>query len=133
MDTKEQEAMFREALTSYPGTKRGFNTEFYNFVRKHKDWKEVLPLLLPAISKQQKVHEWLKGNNSFCPPWKHFQTWINNRCWEDEFPEYEAANPPRTPQDSKTPPKPAVVAPQIKVSTIEERRKIAEEHEWRIK
>lgn len=64
----------------YPGTKRGLTTEFENFRRKHKDWREVIPLLLPAANAYA---EQTRGTpKEFI---KHLQTWINNRCWETEY------------------------------------------------
>ncbi len=77
----EHLSIFDSARELFGGTKRGNPTEFENF-QKHTDWKEVLPLLLPAIEKQI---EWRKNaGGEFRPPWKNFQTWINNRCWEEE-------------------------------------------------
>ena len=78
-------SIFELARKSYLGTKKVAKTEFDNLVKKHKDWKEVLPLLLPAIQKEIEHHRWLKENNEFCPSYKNLQTWINQRCWEQEF------------------------------------------------
>ena len=64
----------------YPGKKRGLETEFANFKKKHKDWREVIPLLMPTVlvyiqqTKETPI-EYIK----------HLQTWINNRCWEIEY------------------------------------------------
>jgi len=77
---------FGFALKIYPGTKRGLDTELDNYKKKHKDWKGCLELLLPAIKKQK---DWRERTDDFVPPWKHFPTWINNRCWEEEVPEEE--------------------------------------------
>jgi hypothetical protein len=88
------EQVFEIARLIYPGPKKGLEVEFSNFKKHHKNWKEVLPLLQPAIIKQNKVHSWLRGSNRFEPSWKHFQTWINQSCWGYEFPEYEAAQKP---------------------------------------
>jgi len=53
--------IFEEARNVYPGNKRGSETEYDNFVKKHKDWKDVLPLLKPAIEAQI---EWRKNARS---------------------------------------------------------------------
>ena len=67
------------------GIVKGLETEFTNYKRHHKDWGKCLPLLLPAIEKQK---TWRAGaNGEFRPRWKNFQTWINQRCWEDELPD----------------------------------------------
>ena len=68
---------FDVARKKYPSTKKGLQTEFNNFAKKHTDWKDILPLLLPAIE-QQII--WRQQDGRY---WKHFQTWINQRCWED--------------------------------------------------
>lgn len=69
---------FEEARKIYKGTKRGLDTEFNNFTKKHKNWRNIIPLLKPAILKQI---EWRKQDKRY---WKNFQTWINNSCWEEE-------------------------------------------------
>jgi len=75
---------FDEFRKLYPGKKRGLNTEFENFTKKHKDWKAVLPdlkSLLQCQINQRLVQEQAK---QFVPLWKNLQTWINQRCWEEE-------------------------------------------------
>ena len=81
----ELEKLFDEFRKAYPTQKRGLQTEFANFKKKHKDWKEVLPLLLPAIQAEIAWHEEKRRKREFCPQYKNFQTWINQRCWEQEF------------------------------------------------
>jgi hypothetical protein len=81
---------FDLARKKFGGTRRGLETEFSYFCKCHKDWKAELPKLTPAIEKEWQVRSWLKANNRFCAPWKNFKTWIYNRCWEQEWPEYEA-------------------------------------------
>lgn len=76
--------IFSSFLKKYPGTKRTLETEFVNFQKKTKDWKDVLPLLENAIENQKKSREYLKRLGKFVPEWKHLSTWINNRCWEEE-------------------------------------------------
>jgi hypothetical protein len=34
--------------------------------------------------KQIEVRKLKKQRNEFVPEWKYLQTWINQRCWEDE-------------------------------------------------
>ncbi len=68
----------------YPGSKRGRQTEFECFKKKHKDWEDVLPFLQPALEKQFAIREKKTTYNQFTPEWKHLSTWINNRCWEEE-------------------------------------------------
>lgn len=84
----EEELMFDTFRKAYKGTKRGLNTEFTNFKKKHKDWREVLPLLLPAYKHQQELREQGKATGCFVPQEKNLQTYINQRCWEEE-PHFE--------------------------------------------
>ena len=82
---------FDEARKIYLGTKRGLQTEFNNFI-KQKDWEEAISLLRPAIAKEINYKQELINQGKFCPDWKNFQTWINNRCWEQELPQIDKSN-----------------------------------------
>lgn len=84
-NTPHEYTIFNEFRTLYPGTKRGNETEFNNFKKKHKDWKEQLSKLKSAVEKQIEIKKQLINTNKFCPEWKNLQTWINNRCWEEEI------------------------------------------------
>lgn len=68
----------------YPGTKRGNQTEFENFKKKHKDWNNVLPKLKDSLLIQISEREEKLKKKQFVPEWKNLQTWINQRCWEQE-------------------------------------------------
>ena len=80
----QDEQLFEKARKEYPGTKRGLKTEFDNFKKKHKDWKDAILLLSSSIENQILVKTQLKEQNKFIPEWKHLRTWINQRCWEEE-------------------------------------------------
>lgn len=75
--------IFEQFRLDYPGTKRGFEVEFENFKKKHKDWQEVLLLLQKRLDYQKDARQVRKENKLFVPEWKNLQTWINQRCWED--------------------------------------------------
>jgi uncharacterized protein YdaU (DUF1376 family) len=55
---------FENFRKQYPGTKRGYTTEFENLKKKHKDWKQIIPIV---------------------PEWKNLSTYINNRSWEEQI------------------------------------------------
>lgn len=78
-------SIFEDFRISYPGTKRGINVEFENFVKKHEDWEDVLPKLKEAISCQIKNRNIKKSKKEFTPEWKNLKTWISQRCWEEEI------------------------------------------------
>ena len=82
----DNENIFNSFRKLYPGTKRGNETEFKNF-KKHKDWKSVLPTLESAILNQIASRNKKIELRQFIPEWKHIQTWINQRCWEEEIEE----------------------------------------------
>ena len=87
--------LFEEARKAYPGVKRSLTAELDDFKKKYKDWKEQIPKLLPAIKNQINFRAHLTQNKKFVPEWKHFKTWLNNRCWEEEttlFTEAEKKN-----------------------------------------
>ena len=73
---------FEQVRKLYPGVKRGLETELKQF-QKHKDWKAVLPLLLPALEAQIKTRQELTNKGKWIPAWPHFRTWIVQRRWEE--------------------------------------------------
>jgi hypothetical protein len=88
-DSDSDSDIFNSFRELFGGKKNGNGTEFKNFKKQHKDWKDVLPLLQPAVKKEI---EWRKQKREFTPQWKNLSTWINNRCWEQEF---EPTPPPK--------------------------------------
>ena len=42
--------------------------------------------MLPAILREKIDKEQKLKKNGFNQQWKNFSTWINGRCWEDEYP-----------------------------------------------
>lgn len=87
MPTESEQQMFDQARKFYLGSKRGLKTEFDNFVKKYPtEWRNILPLLLPAILREKVDKEKKLKNNGFNQQWKNFSTWINGRCWEIEYP-----------------------------------------------
>jgi len=97
-DNKNKFDLFR---TKYPGTKRGNETEYNNFIKKHGDWKDILPLLSDIIDKQIAHKKEMEEAKMFVPEWKHLSTWINNRGWEEELPAIKDKNIPDWMRDVK--------------------------------
>jgi hypothetical protein len=91
---------FEEFFKTYPGTKRGLKTEYWNF--KKKNTPEVLPLLMPGLENEIKHHDYLNASKQFNPSWKNLSTWINQHCWEQKFPTTNNM----VPQDNR-PPRPS--------------------------
>ena len=84
------EITFERFRRAFGGNKRGLDSEFKNFVRKHKDWKAALPLLMPALEKERAWRQRCADIGAFCPEWAMLSTWINQRRWEQELAEPSA-------------------------------------------
>jgi hypothetical protein len=82
---KELKSQFEIFRQSYPGTKRGIDAEFENLKKKHKNWREVVPVLSDSLSYQMSAREMKRQKGGFVPEWKNLQTWINQKCWEEEI------------------------------------------------
>lgn len=86
-DFSDLETAFESFRQVYPGMKRGYKTEFENFKKKYpKTWREIVPLLLPAIQREMQYHEDANAAGQFVPSYKHLKTWINQAGWDTEFP-----------------------------------------------
>ena len=76
---------FETVYSHYPLKKGKFQAQ--------KTWKKLndageLPdveVMIKAIADQKSERSYLKRQNRFIPPWKHFSTWLNAGCWTDEF------------------------------------------------
>ena len=78
-----EEETFELFRRAYKGSKRGHDVEFKDFC-KHKDWKEVVKLLIPAYSRQESVREKQLRETGWRPQNKNLKTYLNQRCWEEE-------------------------------------------------
>jgi len=54
-------------------------------LKKHRDWREIVDRLLPAITRESEYKSHLKKTNQFCPPWPNFATWMNQRRFDNEY------------------------------------------------
>lgn len=79
---RKQFDIFRKA---YKGTVRGLDTEFDNLRKRFKNWRDLVPLLLPAYRRQQDAKQALRAAGHFVPCEKNLKTYINQRCWEEEI------------------------------------------------
>ena len=77
-DYYEEKLIFDQFRKSYPKKKsvRGLDTEFYYFIKKHKDWKKVLPIL---ESLNLTLATFGQTDPQFIPDFSKF---IFNRHWE---------------------------------------------------
>lgn len=64
----------------------GFNTALKAFKARHKDWKECIPLLSPALRKEVEYRKYRASIKEFVAPFANFETWMGNqRRWEKEY------------------------------------------------
>jgi hypothetical protein len=82
-DLEEEKGIFDFFRKNYPGSKNGLNTEFINFRKKHKDWRDMILILSKRLEYQKEARQVRKEKNLFVPEWKNLSTWINKRCWEE--------------------------------------------------
>lgn len=84
----ELKVKFEKFRKAYPGIKRGLDVEYANFIKKHpKDAAMIVDSLLPALQREIGYHQTCQMTGKFCPEYQHLKTWINNRSWENVFPE----------------------------------------------
>lgn len=73
---------FRKKYKKYGGRVRGLDTELGNLKKKHADWREIIPLLSPALEKENAERHTAELQGMFFPQMKNLQTYINSRSWE---------------------------------------------------
>ncbi len=83
----QSEQQFEDFRQHYPGIKRGFQIEFDNFKKKHPNWQDILPLLIPAVDRLIAYSERCRARGQFVAEYPHLQTWLNQSRWEIEYPE----------------------------------------------
>lgn len=83
--TAKLEAQFDLFRKAYKGTKRGLQVELDNFKRKYQNWREIIPLLMPALEREIVWREQMQAAGQFVPQWAHLQTYINQQRWETEY------------------------------------------------
>lgn len=90
---------FDLARRQYPGTRGGLTVEWENFKKKNAGHLEdIIPLLGPAIAAEKKHKDALNKTRADPLQWKHFQTWINKRCWEQELEVIDGTHKPNNPK-----------------------------------
>jgi hypothetical protein len=54
---------------------------------KIKPDSQLFEQIMDGLQKEKTEREWKKVRGHFVPEWKYPATWLNNRCWENEFEE----------------------------------------------
>lgn len=101
-DISELESEFESFRKAYPGSKRGHDVEFQNFKKKNpKTWREIVPLLMPALERMTAYRAAAKAAGEFVPQVANLSTWLNQSRWTTEYPEIKTE-----PQMPKSPAQP---------------------------
>ena len=82
---RDEKNIFEIFRKKYPGTKRGLDTEFGNFTKRHTDHSSAVHLLLPALDNLIQWRTKKKEAGQFVPEYANLSTWINQRRWEAEL------------------------------------------------
>lgn len=83
MTEKDLKLEFDRVRRAFPNKrKRSLETEWQRFIKKHKDWRDVVPVLYDALMYQIEDYEIDKKAGKWVPEWCMFQTWIHQRRWE---------------------------------------------------
>jgi hypothetical protein len=85
MGEKELKSIFEIFRINYPGTKRGLEVEFENLKKKEKNWRDVVLILSDKLQYQQFMRKEKFKAGEFIPQWKNLQTWVNQKCWDEEL------------------------------------------------
>lgn len=87
-EISELELAFESFRKAYPGSKRGHDVEFHNFKKKNpKTWREIVPLLMPALERMTAYRAAAKAAGEFVPQVANLSTWLNQSRWTTEYPE----------------------------------------------
>lgn len=78
--------IFERFRKKYPGTKRGLDVEFSNFVKKYpKTYFNIVGHLELNLDRQIKEKEAQYKSGTFVANWKNLRTYINQEAWTEEF------------------------------------------------
>ena len=92
-ELEKQFETFRRKYKEYGGSARGFSTEFENFKKKNKDWKEVIPMLEYALDKENELRVEAESRKVFFARMQNLKTYLNQRSWEAYSDGYESYDP----------------------------------------
>lgn len=82
-ELKEKFANFVSLYKKAGGRVRGVDTEFNDFIKRHKDWKLVIPYLEIALKRETKARNQARLEKRFFPKMKDLQTYLGKqRAWE---------------------------------------------------
>lgn len=84
-EKKDIKSIFEIFRKAYKGTKKGLDVEYDNFIKKNDS--DIVNLLLPSLEKEIEYRSKARDANAFVAEWKNLSTWINQKCWEQEFGE----------------------------------------------
>ena len=93
--------LFDQFRRAFPGTKRGLDAELGNLKKKYRNWRELVPLFMPALEKALAWRQEMTDTGQFVPAWPYLRTWINDRRWENEYQPVEHPKERLSPETSQ--------------------------------
>lgn len=92
-NNKEREDFLKLEFDKFRGMyvgdgKRGLNKEWESFKKKHKNYEEIVPLLVPSYTRYLSYRATKISKREFVAAPKNFSTYINNSCWEEEYGDF---------------------------------------------
>lgn len=94
-DLTALEVEFEKFRVAYKGSKRGLKVELENLKRKYPDWREIIPLLMPALERMEQYRSECAKRGEFVPQYAMLQTWINQARWTAEYPTFPTSSTPQ--------------------------------------
>ena len=79
--------MFVTFYKSYHGTKNGLDRTLRDFIKKHPDYVELIPRLMPALEAELEWRKMAGAAGMFVPEPKNLNTWLNQECWDQVLQE----------------------------------------------
>jgi len=71
---------YRQEAGKAPGL-----AQVMKLLKKHKDWKEVVPRLYPSFEMETRARKQAWSSSKFFEVCANLETWLNQRRWEREF------------------------------------------------
>jgi len=71
----------------YPNRRPGFELAWSKLIANHpNDYEKIIPKLKPALLAEFQFAKMQEKKTGRAYMWKHYATWMNQECWNYEFP-----------------------------------------------
>lgn len=83
--TDDEKQRFEKLWAAYPNKTGGKGEAKRSFLKYDPDEQELKRWIV-VIRKEAQYKAYLQSIKRFCPEWKRLSTWINQECFDDEYP-----------------------------------------------